>query len=115
MSQSDLAKALRHEVQWVKRRESGEYDAEPDLAAIAHATKVPLSFLEEGWQVLEGAGEPSLAEKVEALDHQLKTVRDRLDNLYDIAITRVVAPDQNAGLRAPGEDSGTEGTAGPAD
>lgn len=84
MSQGDLAKALRHEVQWVKRRESGEYDPAPDLPAIAHVTQVPLVFLEQGWDALEGAGDPSLLERIDALEEQMRTI-------YRVGLNRTAA------------------------
>jgi transcriptional regulator with XRE-family HTH domain len=42
------------------------------LVNVAHVTKVPVSFLENGWPASD---EPDLAERVEALEYQMQALR----------------------------------------
>jgi hypothetical protein len=56
-----------------------------ELPAIQAATGVPMRFLEGGWSTIED--QPTLAEEVEALRHQVDALRIELHDVRNNAVT----------------------------
>lgn len=105
LSQPALAAELGVSVTTLSRMENGKTPIDLSTAyAIADLCKVPRWFMDLGFEGSALTEDPTLAERVEALEN-------RMDSIYELALNRV-GVDIGRDPREPGEDSGAGGREG---